>query len=67
MLILSFVSGVSYKCIRACVFAALYGISDKTRHPDLHGMLFDAGNILTAINAFTLCLSLNHQRKYPGN
>lgn len=30
-------------------------------------MLFDAAIILTAINAFTLCLSLNHQRKYRSS
>lgn len=46
--------------------AGLYGITDRTQYEDLHGMLFDAVIILNAINAFTLCLSLNHQRKYPG-
>lgn len=55
--------------IKACVNAALYGISSAngTGHPDVHGMLFDAAIILTAINAFTLCLSLNHQRKYRSS
>lgn len=53
--------------IRACVAAALYGITHRTELPQVHGMLFDAVIILCGINAFTLCLSLNHQRKYRSS
>lgn len=52
--------------VRACINAALYGIK-FSYNQKLHGLLFDASMILSGINAFTLCLSLNHQRKYRSS
>lgn len=49
---------------RTCLNAAMYGITAKHVTPKVHGLLFEASTILAGINAFTLCLSLNHQRKY---
>lgn len=51
--------------VRTCLNAAMYGIT--THNSRVHGLLFEASIILAGINAFTLCLSLNHQRKYRSS
>jgi len=52
--------------VRTCLNAAMYGITAHLS-PRFHGLLFEASIILAGINAFTLCLSLNHQRKYRSS
>lgn len=51
--------------LRASAAAVLYGVPDDNKF--LHGFFFISGLILSAINAFTLCLSLNHQRRYRSS
>jgi len=53
--------------IRTCINAAMYGIAANIKDSTVHGMLFVASVIIGGINAFTLCLSLNHQRKYRSS
>lgn len=53
--------------LRTAAGAVLYGLPNPAQNKILHSIFFDAGLILSAINAFTLCLSLNHQRRYRSS
>jgi len=53
--------------LRASSGAVLYGLYPPDEGWLVHGIFFIAGIILSAINAFTLCLSLNHQRRYRSS
>eukprot|EP00026_Physarum_polycephalum_P011500 Phypoly_transcript_11730.p1 GENE.Phypoly_transcript_11730~~Phypoly_transcript_11730.p1 ORF type:complete len:339 (+),score=38.53 Phypoly_transcript_11730:81-1019(+) len=54
--------------IRTCLNATMYGITANIKDAHtVHGMLFYASIIVGGITAFTLCLSLNHQRKYRSS
>lgn len=50
---------------RASSGAVLYGLTHPEDDVILHGVFFYLSLICSAINAFALCLSLNHQRRYP--
>jgi len=52
--------------LRASAGAVLYGVPME-HNKFIHGFFFISGLILSAINAFTLCLSLNHQRRYRSS
>jgi len=51
--------------LRSSAAAVLYGV--LTTNAILHGFFFISALILSAINAFTLCLALNHQRRYRSS
>jgi len=53
--------------LRACVGAVLYGLNDPDGQPEVHHALFYTTLALSALNAFALCLSLNHQKRYRSS
>jgi len=58
--------------LRASCGAVMYGINrpqpDQSKHSEtIHELLFVAACILSSINAFTLSLSLNHQRRFRSS